>query len=908
MRVLIRAFSVLLALVGSGISANSLAQNTLVMAPVVSASPSTVNISVGLGIASSATATVTFTGDGSTIDNFYANSSLAGSIFGGFASTWSHSSGAGSVSYSLSGCPDSANGRPATQNLSGCSLQVNLSATQAFSFQDTVTVYFSYVDSNNASRNGTAYVTVNGAADVPSNLPSNTPSSVQIDDEDGDGIDNGNDLCPNTTTGSVVDSDGCAESEVDGDFDGVPDITDQCPGTPALISVDDKGCSEPQRQVDSDGDSVVDSLDQCPNTPAGSTVDSTGCANEEKDDDADGVLNGLDECPATATGAAVDSQGCAPIQIDGDLDGVINARDSCPNTPSGSNVNGDGCAQFELDDDQDGVANDADQCPTSPVDESVNSSGCAASELDSDADGVNDAIDQCPNTPVGESVNATGCAESELDDDNDGVANDRDQCPNSPNGEAVNDDGCAPSQLDRDGDGVADFEDVCPDEAGDGEDGCPSYEQTLSSLLDAAGADQELQTTAGAVADSCTSDVSGQLVEDCRALLDASLSGAEGVDSALNEITPERATQANASVQKSNTVQNRNIGDRISALRGGSRGVSLQGLSFNVAGQQLGAEQLASWADELLLPASGASGDAEEPMLLANSRWGMFLSGELSKAERDAKGSSSGFEVDSTVLTGGIDYRVSDRFVLGGALSFITGDTDLADNKGYVDSDGISVTLYGSYYLDKFYMDFSVSAGQSDFEQSRRIGYVLGNGTQVGQFMLADYEGSTTSAFVGVGWDLLQTEWLVSLRATLDYLDSQIDSFTERASDPTGSGAGWAVIMDEQNQDWLTGRLTGSVNRVISASWGVLIPYVELDLVQEFGNDPFRANAHFVADPTGQALQVLSEDPDSSYMRGRLGASVQLPNGLSGFLDYGRLFAYDRWSEYTISGGLRYEF
>ncbi len=620
------------------------------------------------------------------------------------------------------------------------------------------------------------------------------------------------------------------------------------------------------------------------------------------------MLNGLDECPATATGAAVDSLGCAPSQIDGDLDGVINARDSCPSTPTGSEVNGDGCAQFELDDDQDGVANDADQCPTSPVDGSVNSSGCAASELDGDADGVNDDIDQCPNTPVGESVNATGCAESELDDDTDGVANDRDQCPNSPSGEAVNDDGCAPSQLDRDGDGVADFEDACPDEAGDGEDGCPSYEQTLSSLLDAAGADEQLQTTAGAVADSCTSGVTGQLVQDCRALLDASLSGDEGVGNALNEITPERATQANASVQKSNTVQNRNIGDRISALRGGSRGVSLQGLSFNMAGQQLGAEQFMSLADELLVPAGGASGDTEEPMLLANSRWGMFLSGELSKAERDAKGSSSGFDVDSTVLTGGIDYRVSDRFVLGGALSFITGATDLANNKGFVDSDGVSVTLYGSYYLDKFYIDFSVSAGQSDFEQSRRIGYVLGNGTQVGQFMLADYEGSTTSAFVGVGWDLVQTEWLVSLRASLDYLDSQIDSFTERASDPTGSGAGWAVIMDEQNQDWLTGRLTGSVNRVISASWGVLIPYVELDVVQEFGNDPFRVNAHFVADPTGQALQVLSEDPDSSYMRGRFGASVQLPNGLSGFLDYGRLFAYDRWSEFTISGGLRYEF
>ena len=55
-------------------------------------------------------------------------------------------------------------------------------------------------------------------------------------------------------------------------------------------------------------------------------------------------------------------------------------------------------------------------------------------------------------------------------------------------------------------------------------------------------------------------------------------------------------------------------------------------------------------------------------------------------------------------------------------------------------------------------------------------------------------------------------------------------------------------------------------------------------------------------------LIIAVDEPDKSYYRGRFGASVQLPGGFAGFVDYGRLFAYDRWSEYTISGGLRYEF
>lgn len=295
-------------------------------------------------------------------------------------------------------------------------------------------------------------------------------------------------------------------------------------------------------------------------------------------------------------------------------------------------------------------------------------------------------------------------------------------------------------------------------------------------------------------------------------------------------------------------------------------------------------------------------------MLLANSRWGVFLSGELSKAERDESTNSSAFKMDTTVLSGGLDYRVSDNFVLGGAVSFTDGETRLADDKGNLDARGTSLSLYGSLYSERLYLDFSATYGDSEFDQSRRLGYVLGNGTQVKQSMRAEYDGETTSVHLGVGWDAIQTAWIVTLRASLDYLDSEIDPFTEQASDTNGSGAGWAVAIDGQSQDWLTGRLTGSVSRVVSASWGVIIPYVEFDVVQEFANDAAFITGNFAADLDGSKLIIAVDEPDKSYYRGRFGASVQLPGGFAGFVDYGRLFAYDRWSEYTISGGLRYEF
>ena len=65
-------------------------------------------------------------------------------------------------------------------------------------------------------------------------------------DDDGDGVTNNIDQCPNTPTGEAVDNQGCAESQKDDDSDGVANTTDQCPDTPAGETVDEAGCSASQ--------------------------------------------------------------------------------------------------------------------------------------------------------------------------------------------------------------------------------------------------------------------------------------------------------------------------------------------------------------------------------------------------------------------------------------------------------------------------------------------------------------------------------------------------------------------------------------------------------------------------------------------------------------------------------------
>lgn len=63
-------------------------------------------------------------------------------------------------------------------------------------------------------------------------------------DSDGDGVRDGDDACPSTAAGSLVDRRGCPATRMssDSDGDGVLNARDRCPGTQRDLQVDETGC------------------------------------------------------------------------------------------------------------------------------------------------------------------------------------------------------------------------------------------------------------------------------------------------------------------------------------------------------------------------------------------------------------------------------------------------------------------------------------------------------------------------------------------------------------------------------------------------------------------------------------------------------------------------------------------
>ncbi len=431
-------------------------------------------------------------------------------------------------------------------------------------------------------------------------------------------------------------------------------------------------------------------------------------------------------------------------------------------------------------------------------------------------------------------------------------------------------------------------------------------EEIVELLGPFTGGNPNVAATAAAIADSCPSGRIGDRMQlDCNAVINAAVDGDANTSTALLEITPESTGKANNVSRQGGATQVRNLGSRISALRAGARGISFNGLDWQINGDNLSI----AWLEEAYRSTRHQGGGASADNPLLDSKLGIFLTGTLSSGSKDETRLESGLDFDTYGLTLGADYRISDQFILGGAFGYADTQADLNNNAGKLDTQGYSLSLYGTYYsTGDYFLDFSVTYGNNDFDQKRQVAYELNGLAQVSQEFNADYNGDTASLFIGSGYDFNRAGWSFGPRFDLEYIRSSVDEFSETSSSSGASGAGWATRVEAMDQTWLTLNLGGKVSYAYSADWGVLIPYLRLDWLHEFKDDSQTITAHFVDDPEGQAIEITTDDPDRDYMRLRLGTSTQWPNGLTGFVDFGTLMAHSQWNSYDINLGLRMAF
>ncbi|MEM9557803.1 MAG: autotransporter outer membrane beta-barrel domain-containing protein [Acidobacteriota bacterium] len=357
----------------------------------------------------------------------------------------------------------------------------------------------------------------------------------------------------------------------------------------------------------------------------------------------------------------------------------------------------------------------------------------------------------------------------------------------------------------------------------------------------------------------------------------------------LEELEPdELAAQATVleSIARSRQLH---LVERLAAHRRGDARRAFDGLRLRVDGEA------ASWAED---------GAVEERASGDRRRLGLFVSGALSTGERPLDVDEAGFDLDLDDLMLGVDYRLGEHAVLGGALSVARADAEFFDRGGALEADGEALSLFVQAVWERgVYVQAVAGVGRADLEQTRAIDLPVALRGRTRYVATGATESDEVSLFAEVGWDRrLRSELEVTGFVRAAWLEATLDAYRE-SGDPDGAGLYLEFL--EQEIESLQVETGVDLAWPIARPWGMLTPRLRFSGVRELEGDDRVVRARFLADPRGTLLRLPTAEPDENFFRLGLGLSAQLRGGFAAYLQYDTDLERSDLTLDTLSVGVR---
>lgn len=332
--------------------------------------------------------------------------------------------------------------------------------------------------------------------------------------------------------------------------------------------------------------------------------------------------------------------------------------------------------------------------------------------------------------------------------------------------------------------------------------------------------------------------------------------------------------------------QSGNISQRLKEIRSQRNQISVNSLNLTVLGDTLPLGQALQGSLR-----GGSAGDGE-----LVSPWGAFINGDISVGESKETASRPGYDQDGYSLTLGVDYRLSETVVVGGAAGIGESDTDFVSTQGNQDSRSFSLISFGNVYLaDNLYLDGLAMWTQGRLDVARRV--------QVGsiqQDLRSDTSSQQLTAASSLGYEVNVQRWQSAFYGRLEYSDLNVDGYTEK-------GGSFGLNVGEQSTHSLTSALGTRVGYVFSWSKGVLVPSFELEYVKE-SSDSFNITNQFADAVAAGSFRISVDEPDTEYLTLSTSLSAVFSGGRSAFLRYETLLLQDTYDFSSYSIGFRTEF
>ncbi len=292
---------------------------------------------------------------------------------------------------------------------------------------------------------------------------------------------------------------------------------------------------------------------------------------------------------------------------------------------------------------------------------------------------------------------------------------------------------------------------------------------------------------------------------------------------------------------------------------------------------------------------------------------GLFVSGNVEALDREQTTFSDGF--DSTVLgaTVGADYRVTDRFLAGGAFNYVNRDGDF-EGGGDFTTDSYGLLGYASFMpISAMFLDISLGYTKHNYELERSVLFLEdptgggGGPTQISGKADSDSDGHEVFIRAVSGYDHNIESPIgaitVGPRIGFNYSQLTIDSYKE------SGGSGLALEYDEQSIRSLQSTIGVQGSLVINTSYGVWVPQATADYIHEFENDQRDITVQFVEDQRQNPTKFSfnNDKPDRNFFNFSVGTVLVLPHGIQPFFNFRVMAGHSQFDNYAGTIGVRIE-
>lgn len=299
----------------------------------------------------------------------------------------------------------------------------------------------------------------------------------------------------------------------------------------------------------------------------------------------------------------------------------------------------------------------------------------------------------------------------------------------------------------------------------------------------------------------------------------------------------------------------------------------------------------------------GSAGDDES--IASSERLGVFIDATANFGETDQTKRENATHFNKEDVTLGVDYQFTDQFVTGLAVTYSNANANFQKSVnvsgGKTGEEGISGSLYSTYYLDDFYVDGIFTYTRRDYDIERNIVIPSQNLRRKAK---ADTESDQYAANLGFGYNLQMQGFDLNPFAQVSYTRLEIDSYDE-----TGAG-GLNLNVEDQDVESLESVLGARLAYAWSHAYGVLLPQFRAEWHHEFKENSRTINTSFVNDISGNqnVMQVRSDSPDRDFAIIGIGLSGVFQGGLQVYGSFETLLAQKATSSHKFTAGLRLAF